>query len=67
MDSFEEIKERAIDQSNRPAQITRKEAEKVCRSIIASQRGSADIPPNLFKDSVDQLMEEINGAEFDDA
>ncbi len=46
----------------KPESITREEAEKICRSVIANHLGE-NIPENLFKDSVDQLMEEINGKE----
>jgi len=60
---YNKIRERSIEQCDRPASITRKEAEKICRGIISKQRGAMDIAPNLFKDAVNQLMEEINGAE----
>jgi len=60
---FAKIKELSIDQCDRPASITRTEAENICRGIISKQKGSVDIAPNLFKDAVNQLMEEINGAE----
>lgn len=47
---------------DRPASITRKDAEKMCREIISKHLGE-ELPDNLFQDSVNQLMEEINGAE----
>jgi hypothetical protein len=58
---FEQIKNRAIEQSDRPASITRKEAENIVRGILKGNLGN--LAPNVFIDSVDQLMEEINGAE----
>lgn len=61
VNGFDTIKDHAIEQSDRPASITRKEAERLVRSIISPHLGN--LPPNLFKDSVDQLMEEINGTE----
>lgn len=42
--------------------ITKKDAEKIVRSII-SKRAGEQMPENLFRDSVDQLMQEINGVE----
>ena len=47
---------------DKPEYITRQEAEKVVRSVIARHAGEK-LPDNLFKDSVDALMEEINGKE----
>jgi hypothetical protein len=64
---YNKIRERSIEQCDRPTSITRKEAEKICRSVISKQKGSVDIAPNLFEDAVNQLMEEINGAEVSDA
>lgn len=61
MDSYEDIKNRSIDQCDRPEAISRKDAEKVVRGILKGQLGS--LPENIFKDSVDMLMEEINGSE----
>jgi len=43
--------------------ITRKEAEKVVRGILQAEYGNKEFAPNLFKDSVDQLMKEYNGDE----
>ena len=40
--------------------ITRKEAESLCRAVISKHTGE-NMPENLFKNSVDQLMGEING------
>jgi hypothetical protein len=40
--------------------ITRKEAEKVARYVIASHAGEK-LPANLFNDVVDQIMLEENG------
>lgn len=37
---------------------TREQAEKIVRGILASQAGVNKFAPNLFKDSVDQLMKE---------
>lgn len=39
--------------------LTRKQAEKMCREIIAGHAGEK-FPDNLFKDSVDMLMKEAN-------
>ena len=41
--------------------LTRKEAEKLCRDIIAPELGKMEIPKDLFKESVDQLLAEFNG------
>lgn len=60
-DNFEEIKNHAIEQSDRPGSITRKEAEKIVRQILKGQLGN--LPENIFKESVDMLMEEVNGSE----
>ncbi len=60
-DNFEEIKNRSIDQCDRPESITRKEAEKIVRNILRKNLG--DLPENIFKESVDMLMEEVNGSE----
>ena len=65
MNGFDSIKNRASDQLNKPKSITRKEAEALCRSIISKHAGEK-MPENLFKDSVDQLMEEINGSDYSD-
>jgi BMFP domain-containing protein YqiC len=61
VDNFEEIKNHAIDQCDRPKSITRKEAEKLVRQILKGKLGS--LPENIFKESVDMLMEEVNGSE----
>jgi len=45
-----------------PKSITKEEAEKLVRSVISKHLGE-QMPENLFKDSVDQLMEDINGEE----
>lgn len=63
MTDFHEMKDNATEQSDRPQSITRPEAEKLVRSVMSKHLGEK-MPANLFKDSVDQLMEEINGAEF---
>ena len=39
--------------------ITREEAEKIVRKVIQSHAGE-ELAPNLFKDSVDELMREAN-------
>ena len=65
MDSFEAVQNDAIEQLDRPASLTRKDAEKICREIISSHLGE-ELPDNLFQDSVNELMEEINGAEVKD-
>ena len=59
MNGFEALKNSAIEQSDRPESITRKEAEKIVRSILKGRLGT--LPKNIFKDSVNQLLEEING------
>lgn len=51
----------SVYKCDRPASITRKEAEKICRQIISNHLGE-NLPENLFQDSVNELMEEINGA-----
>lgn len=63
MNGFDSLKENAIEQCDKPKSITRVEAEKLIRSIISKHSGEK-MPDNLFTDSVDQLMEDINGAEF---
>ena len=60
MSDFESIKNDAIEQGDRPDKITREEAEKICRQIIRPHLGR-NLPDNLFQDSVNELMEEING------
>ncbi len=60
-DNFEDIKNRSIEQCDRPNAITRKEAENVVRYILKGQLGN--LPENIFKESVDMLMEEVNGSE----
>jgi len=67
VDSFERIKNHAISQSDCPETLTRKEAERIVRDIIKGNLGN--IPKNLFIDSVNMLLEEVNGAEIitDDA
>ena len=57
--SFDEIKNHAIEQSDRPESITRKEAETIIRGILKDHKG--DLSNNIFVDSVDNLMEEVNG------
>jgi len=37
--------------------MTREEAEKVCRKVIANHAGE-ELPENLFEDSVNMLMKE---------
>jgi len=59
VNGFEEIKNRAIEQSDRPETLTRKEAESIVRGIIKGNLGN--LAPNLFIDSVNQLLEEVNG------
>lgn len=39
--------------------ITREEAEKIVRKIISNHLGEK-LPPNLFNDSVDEFMKEVN-------
>ncbi len=39
--------------------MTRKEAEKIVRQVIQSHAGEP-MPHNLFKDSVDQFLAEVN-------
>lgn len=59
---FEAIKNHAIDQCDRPETLTRKEAESIVRGIIKGHLG--ELPKNLFIDSVNQLLEEVNGHEY---
>lgn len=59
--SFDQIKNHAIEQSDRPDSITRKEAENIVRGILKGNLGN--LAPNVFVESVDMLMEEINGVE----
>lgn len=60
MNTFEEIKNRSIDQSDRPASISKKDAEKIIREVMSNHYGE-DFEEGLFIKSVDELMEEING------
>jgi len=60
VNGFDDIKNDAIEQGDRPDKITRAEAEKLCRQIIRPHLGR-NLPENLFQDSVNELMEEING------
>ncbi len=64
-DSYESVRNRKIAEASRPDSITRKEAEKLCREIIKENKVS-EPSFNLFKESVDLLMEEINGAEYEE-
>ena len=57
--SFSTIKNHAIEQSDRPESITRKEAESIVRGILKGSLGR--LPENIFINSVNELMEEING------
>lgn len=41
--------------------ITRAQAEEVVRGVLKNRLG--EMPENLFTNSVNQLMEEINGAD----
>ena len=59
MNGFAALKNDTIEQSDRPDSITRKEAEKIVRGILKGHLGN--MPENLFKDSVNELLEEING------
>ena len=42
--------------------LTRVEAEKLCRKVISPHLGES-LPSNLFKESVELLLEEVNGLE----
>lgn len=42
--------------------LSRKEAEKIVRSVIASHAGEP-MEPGLFKNSVEALLLEVNGEE----
>jgi hypothetical protein len=44
------------------ASITRQEAEGLVRKILANKRGTQEFAPKLFRDSVNQLLIEINGS-----
>ena len=59
VNGFAALKNDTIEQSDRPDSITKKEAEKIVRGILKGQLGN--MPENLFKDSVNELLEEING------
>ena len=62
VDNFDTIKNRAIEQSDRPESITRKEAEDIVRAYLIDQRRSGVVfEENLFINSVDMLMDEVNG------
>ena len=59
VNGFAALKNNTIEQSDRPDSITRKEAENIVRGILKGHLGN--LPENLFKDSVNGLLEEING------
>ena len=63
VDNFESIKNRAIEQSDRPESITRKEAETMVREIlIAKRRAGIPFEENLFANAVSEILEEVNGS-----
>lgn len=49
-----------VKQFYKPHKPTRKDIEKIVRKIISSHSGTSQFQPNLFNDSVDQLMQEYS-------
>jgi hypothetical protein len=50
----------------KPQKITRKEAEQIVRQVLRGKLGEVPFEKDLFKNSVEELLLEVNGPEDKD-